>query len=174
MAMFTSALVRGCVVLDKPIVEKPCMVEIKENGSILHSDSRQRQIQQEGICGSGVDEDNTRHAGREDTVKPTSSASTSANSSEALQKQNIYLNSNGNKNHSSCDTSKLRSKQIINNKTLRTNPSISSKPKNVKTFKRDYDLCTCTTEHISAERNQTENNRENSRWRRYAASGESS
>ena len=98
--------------------------EIKENGSILHSDSRQRQIQQEGICGSGVDEDNTRHAGREDTVKPTSSASTSANSSEALQKQNIYLNSNGNKNHSSCDTSKLRSKQIIN-KFIKTSQHLS-------------------------------------------------
>lgn len=30
--------------------------EINENGSILQSDTTQRQIKQDGVCGSGVDE----------------------------------------------------------------------------------------------------------------------
>ena len=35
--------------------------EIKEDGSTIQGDTTQRQLQQEGICGSGVDEGHTRH-----------------------------------------------------------------------------------------------------------------
>ncbi|XP_048604498.1 ATP-dependent Clp protease adapter protein CLPS1, chloroplastic-like isoform X9 [Brassica napus] len=70
--MTMSAMGKGGGVLDKPIIEKTTpgresefdlslVKEIKEDGSTLQGDTTQRQLQQEEICGSGVDEGHTRH-----------------------------------------------------------------------------------------------------------------